>query len=438
MIQPGLHRIGHLLREVQLPWRAIHVAGTNGKGSICAYLSSMLHAAGIRSGRFTSPHLIDRWDSIVLGERVVSQALFQEVEAVVRSRDVKQEIGASEFERLTATAFEIFSRQGVEVAVIEAGMGGALDATNVLKDPLVTVISKVGLDHQSFLGNTLQEIARHKAGIIKPGVPWVVDATNHSDVLEVLTEYADEIGAGPCVRAPGPSTQETWDTLDRKDFEPHQQVNLSCAVAALKMALERTQQSANMAHILPAAQQVSWPGRLQRINVGCISDKRKTDVLLDGAHNAQSAGVLACYVDRHLRRSSRSQPRPPVTWLLAASQGKDLTAMFSPLLKPLDNVVAVEFGPVDGMPWVQPTSAETIVNLVAHSIGPPAGSPLPLSAQGGFRAEAGTDVGRGLNMAIDMAAGRPLVIAGSLYLVADVLRLVRAKTKNKGAGIGLN
>lgn len=413
MITPGLARIERLLAPVQLPWRAIHVAGTNGKGSICAYLASMLHAAGVRTGRFTSPHLIDRWDSVTLGDAPVNEALFRGVEAAVQKRDVDEQVGASEFERLTATAFEIFTRQRVEMAVIEAGMGGRFDATNVLRDPLVTVISKIGMDHQSFLGRTIEEIAHHKAGIIKPGVPWVVDDTNPAEALGVLTEYATSIGAGPCIRVPGPSTEEIWDVLCPGDFEPHQRVNLSCATAAFQVALDRmsppSRRPPPISRILAAARGVEWPGRLQRLSLEDLTG-RKEDVLLDGAHNPQSAEVLASYVDTRLRSLGGS-----VTWVLAASRGKDLGALFSTLVRAGDHVVAVEFGPVDGMPWVRAAGADDILAHVPVAAGqPPAQREAP-----------GPDLLQGLQRAAHLSAGQPLVIAGSLYLAGDVLRLIR-------------
>ncbi|KAI9787822.1 MAG: folylpolyglutamate synthase [Peltula sp. TS41687] len=411
MITPGLSRINRLLRGVHLPWQAIHVAGTNGKGSICAYLSSMLHAAGIRSGCFTSPHLIDRWDGIRLGDSVVTESVFHEAEAIVRSRDRHRNIGASEFECLTATAFEIFARHDVKVAVIEAGMGGRFDATNVIRRPLVAVISKIGLDHQSFLGDTMEEIAHHKAGILKPNISWVVDSTNQTEVLNVLTKCAREVKAASCIPAPGPLTEEIWTTLRPDDFEPHQRVNLSCAVAAFKTALSGLQETCPpMSQVLHAAQRVKWPGRLQRVNVECLTG-RKEDVLLDGAHNPQSAEVLASYVDRRLRPLD-----PSVTWLLAASEGKDLGVIFS-MIRAGDNVVAVEFGPVDGMPWVKPVRADDILSCIGS---------MPNSTVI-RRSGAGTDVLHGLNEAVKISAGRPLVIAGSLYLVSDVLRLIRMR-----------
>ena len=131
MIELGLQRISRLLQANDLRWKAIHVAGTNGKGSICAYISAMLNA-GYAVGRFTSPHLIDRWDCISIKGQPVSSKQFFEKEQQISQRNQAQNIGASEFERLTTAAFELFSENGVQIAVVEVGLGGRLDATNVL------------------------------------------------------------------------------------------------------------------------------------------------------------------------------------------------------------------------------------------------------------------------------------------------------------------
>lgn len=382
------------------------MAGTNGKGSICAYLSAMLRAAGIRSGRFTSPHLIHRWDCISLDDRVVDESLFLEMERLINDRAESCRIRASEFERLTATAFEIFTRAGVEVAVVETGMGGRLDATNVLSNPLVTVISKIGLDHQAYLGDSLEAIAYHKAGIMKQDIPCIVDNTNHRGVLDVVAENARRVPAGPLILAPNAQTDLLWAHLSREDYEPHQQTNLACAVAAMGIALDRAGHRANVEALLPSLGHVQWPGRLQLLSIEAVTG-RKEEVLVDGAHNGQSAEVLGSYVDRRLRLGASA-----VTWVIAMSAGKDSGAILSNLIRSGDNVVALEFGPVDGMPWVHPAPSSEILAAVKT---------LPNSHPGRLD-EAGADVKLALQKATDMSAGGPLVMAGSLYLVADILR----------------
>ncbi|KAA6410246.1 MAG: dihydrofolate synthetase fol3 [Lasallia pustulata] len=410
MIELGLARIGRLLRPTNLPWRAIHVAGTNGKGSVCAYVSAMLHAGNISCGRFNSPHLIDRWDCIAINEKTVDESLFRKAEAEIKARDAREGVGASEFELLTATAFEIFANEKVEIGVVEVGMGGRLDATNILQDPLVTVITRIGIDHEAFLGNTLEAIAVEKAGIMKPGVPCVIDGMNVS-VFHVFERTAALVGAGPVIQI-SPSTSraddELWNAFPISEFELHQQINLRLAYEAVRQALARLHSSTKPSQLLPAIHKASWPGRLQSLSMRHMTG-RTEDILLDGAHNAQSAEVLGLYVNRKLR-----QRTVPVTWTIAISKGKDIQRILRFLIQPGDNVIAAEFGRVDGMPWVQPMAARDILES-AHSMGALA-----------CRLENPGNIEDALQQASGIARGGPLVMAGSLYLISDVLRLMRA------------
>ena len=410
MIELGLTRISRLLKDIPIRWRAIHVAGTNGKGSVCAYASAMLKAGKIKSGRFTSPHLIDRWDCITIDEETVNEKLFYEVESVVKARDQNEGIRASEFELLTATAFEIFNREKIEIGVIEVGMGGRQDATNVLEHPSVTVITKIGKDHESFLGTTLEEIAYQKAGIMKRGVPCMVDGSNNPTVVEVLRTNAKEVKAAPLVFVPQETELEhqVWSVLPRDQFEEHQQMNVCLAFEAIKEALAQEHMSMETHLLLPATQKTHWPGRLQNTSIESLVG-RKQDILLDGAHNAQSAEVLGSYVDRKLREGSR-----PVTWVVAMSKGKNVQEVLSCFLRPRDNIIAVNFGPVDGMPWVSSEDVHIIL-CAAQS--------LDVS---GHSVEGSGKLDDALRSAVDVANRGPLVVAGSLYLVSDVLRLVRA------------
>ena len=356
MIELGLGRISRLLKYTPQSWKAIHVAGTNGKGSICAYMSAMLHASGVRCGRFTSPHLIDRWDCITINEQPVQESVFLEAEGRVRKRNELDSVEASEFELLTATAFEVFAREKIEMGVIEVGLGGRLDATNVMEKKAVTVISKIGLDHQSFLGNTIEEIAREKAGIMRAGVPCVLDKSNPASVLKVVEDYAKEIGTDVILS----STESSFlDELSEADLEPHQLQNLACAYTAFHLAY--TKSESPLHRLQPAIQNVSWPGRLQIVDVRSVTGRSET-VLLDGAHNVQSAQVLGSYVNGRLRKGAKK-----VVWVLAASQGKELDGILRSLLRPGDCVAAVQFGPVDGMPWVGAMSPQEILAAASAS-----------------------------------------------------------------------
>ncbi len=413
MIEPGLARISRLVQHRNFAWRAIHVAGTNGKGSVCAYTSAMLKAAGLRAGRFTSPHLIHRWDGIVIDEQPVAESVFRAVEEKLKRLDAFNAIGASEFELLTATAFEIFAQQDVTVAVVETGMGGRLDATNVLESPLVTILTKIALDHQAYLGSTLESIADHKAGIMKAGVPCVIDGTNDATVLTRLQQHSKQIGAGELAYTPNDETEIIWEQLQRQEYVPYQQTNLSCAFAAVRIALKQLGIPVTNSALLRAANQVLWAGRLQNITIEALTG-RVEQVLLDGAHNQNAAVQLARYVTHSLRTPSSR----PVTWVFAFSQGKDMRQILSTLLQPGDQVVAVQFGPVDGMPWVSAADSYEILEAV-HA---------PQAIIQGPVRECGRDVAKALYDATILAAGDPMVICGSLYLVSDVLRLLQAPT----------
>ncbi|OGM44345.1 dihydrofolate synthetase Fol3 [Aspergillus bombycis] len=421
MIELGLSRISRLLQQTPLTWKSIHIAGTNGKGSISAYLSHLLTSGGIRCGRFTSPHLIDRWDCITIGESVVQESLFRQIEEEIKLRDQTLGIGASEFELLTATAFEIFNHERVDIGVVEVGMGGRLDATNILNNVLVSVIAKIGLDHQSLLGDTLEEITREKAGILKRGVPCVVDGTNLPAALSTIEERIKELDIDAIYTRPdapdehSPMLSQLFQQLDP---QPHQRANMCCAISALKLALRRVRPDLKADSLVSQLSRVEWPGRLQEIVLSPMV-ARTDSVLLDGAHNSQSAEVLGQYVDRKLRPQGS-----PVTWVIAASRGKDITSLFHPIIKAGDNVATTAFGPVDGMPWVKANDPQELASSVQS-----------ISAIGDVKSF-DHDILAAINWASSKANGGPMVIAGSLYLVSDVLRHLREAQKQLGNTAG--
>ncbi|OJD22624.1 hypothetical protein ACJ73_06025 [Blastomyces percursus] len=440
MIELGLSRIARLVQSSALPWKAIHVAGTNGKGSITSYLSALLTAAGVRCGSFASPHLIDRWDCITINDRVVRESVFRQIEDRVKFRNQSLGICAMEFELLTATAFEIFTHENVDVGIVEVGMGGRLDATNILNDSnvLVSIIAKIGYDHQAILGNTIEKIAREKAGIMKPGVPCVVDGTNDPAVRSVLEGVARETQTPLAFTQPESVTQkfpELGEIFKRLNVELHQQANIACAVTALgkRNVLPPALPLPSLFQHIPKTPRA---GRLHEVPLKPLIT-RSQRVLLDGAHNPQSAHVLCSYVDRNIRKqpcSSRNAHGSThnVTWVIAASQGKDTQELFSCMLKPGDNVAVVEFGPVDGMPWVRSVESAELLSVVRSG----RGSMPNIARSEGF----GGDIVSALTWADEISksstgGGRsgesgPMVVAGSLYLVSDVLRLLREANNN--------
>ena len=201
--KPGLENTLRLMAHVGNPHeqlRAIHVAGTNGKGSTSHLIAAALQASGLRVGLFTSPHLVDLRERIRINGTPIPEA---EVAGFIeQNRAFLDELQPSFFETMTALAFAYFVAQKVDIAVVEVGLGGRLDSTNVLM-PLLSVITNIGLDHTEFLGNTLQKIAREKAGIIKPGVPCVIGET-HPQTMNVFLDRARECG----ILGEGPETTD--------------------------------------------------------------------------------------------------------------------------------------------------------------------------------------------------------------------------------------
>lgn len=201
--KPGLDNTLRLMAHVgnpHLQLRAVHVAGTNGKGSTCHLIAAALQASGLKVGLYTSPHLVDLCERIRINGQPIEQQ--EVVEFVQSNMDFLDQVKPSFFETMTAMAFAYFVRNQVDVAVIETGLGGRLDSTNVLT-PQLSVITNIGMDHTEFLGNSLQKIAREKAGIIKPGVPCVIGET-HPQTINVFLDRAQECG----ILGDGPETTD--------------------------------------------------------------------------------------------------------------------------------------------------------------------------------------------------------------------------------------
>ncbi|KAG5513781.1 hypothetical protein PMAC_000819 [Pneumocystis sp. 'macacae'] len=408
----GLSRIRQLLNYLGNPqnyFQAIHVAGTNGKGSVCAYLSSYLNFSGIRVGLYCSPHLMDRWDCIKIADQIVNKDIFFRVEDKVKTLNQERNIGATEFEVMTAVAFEILYRNKVELAVIETGVGGRHDATNVLSQVMLTIITKISIDHQELLGNTLEDIAREKSGIMKKDVPCVVDGTNEDFVLKVIKDESIKCKSGQIILATMDLNKsfyiQEWKKnriktiLDRS----YQKNNLACVLASLDV-LSRYYSAITPKALSKGLLQTYWPGRLEWIDLSQIASGADK-ILLDGAHNIEGIRFLSEYVNS-IRNGMDS-----VSWLIAFSQAKDVNSLLSILLKPYDKVYSVEFESVDGMPWIKAMSscdiAENALEYVYKENIVQYNTDL-------FSAIKSISQDKGLR-----------IICGSLYLIGQVHRLLR-------------
>ena len=347
-IKLGLDNISRLCTALGHPERtfvSLHVAGTNGKGSVTAMAHAALVAAGIRAARYISPHLVDLTERFVIGETPVSpEALQRASDDVLDCADGLIATGAlpvhpTFFEATTAIAFELFRRAGVEVAVIEVGLGGRYDSTNVIA-PAAGAITSIGFDHQQHLGETIEAIAFEKAGIIKPGMDVVVGAVpaGARAVIERvgLEKRARIIDADADTRVTGGNVDGEPLTIETPDdrYGPlllslrgqHQVGNAQVAVRLIEIARRRGIAVSREA-IERGLTHVEWPGRLELIR---FDDGRQ--VLLDAAHNVDGARALAAYL------GGRHPERPAL--VIGVMRDKDIEGILAALLPVVSSVIA--------------------------------------------------------------------------------------------------
>ena len=331
--KPGLERTRALLSMLGSPHlalRAIHVAGTNGKGSVVATAEALLRARGLRVGRYTSPHLIDFRERITVdGSPITEERVLAFLE---RWTPAAEKLGATFFELTTALAFSRFVEESVDIAVVETGLGGRLDSTNVLL-PEVAVVTSIAEDHTEFLGLTLDEIAREKAGIFKAGIPAVIGEPT-SELRGVLAAVARAVGAAPItliddttyrIREPEVSSAGTTFTLARGGEEAsvttpllglHQARNTTVALAAVDMLGEA--ETVSLAGISSALANVFLPGRFQRHG----------RFILDVAHNPDGARTVAAT----LNAVDAPRPRTAVLAVLADKDWRGIIRVLSPVI----------------------------------------------------------------------------------------------------------
>ncbi len=324
----GLERIQGLLHQLGDPQDripAIHVAGTNGKGSTCAFVSAILQAAGYRVGRYTSPHLVDWRERITVNGKPISSDDFDQL--LTRLRPQLPE-GITQFELQTAAAFEHFRELALDVMVIEVGLGGRLDATNVIARPCVTAVTSIDLDHCHILGETLALIAREKAGILKPGVP-VITAQLPLSAQQVIFEVAD---AQHCPVRVVPASRPVPSGYQYQGLTYHLQLQGAIQAQNSAVALAICQELVNQGWCIPQTaqrlglEQARWPGRYQ------IVSYQGHQLLIDGAHNPEGLKVLRKFVDAW---------GCSVSWIIGILDKKDSREMLQLLLKPGDEFFAV-------------------------------------------------------------------------------------------------
>ena len=400
----GLHRMRALmaaLGDPQRQYQCVHVAGTNGKGSACAMAESILRAAGYRTGLATSPHLLRFNERIRIGGVPVSDERLAQAADMVRRIDEAMDEPAGWFEIITAITLKIFALEGVEAAVLEVGLGGEFDATNVIDTPACALIMNIGLDHTAMLGNTLGEIASAKAGIIKPGGD-VVAYRGEPEVEAVFEKAAAGCGA-VLHMAPFDSIVPRSESIDGQVFDaggykdlflplagPHQQRNAAVVVSAMEILRARGW------HISPEAVRrglagVEWPARFEVV-------RRSPVCIVDGGHNPQC-------LDSAVEALQRLLPGRRVIFVTGILGDKDVPEMVDRLRAAGSEYITVT-----------PRSARAMEADELAAV---------IRAHGG-QAESGGDIAEGIALALSRAGQDDVVCCiGSLYLAGEARQLLR-------------
>lgn len=316
-IKLGLDNIRALLAGLGNPeqaWPSIHIGGTNGKGSVAAMVERALRASGLRTGRYTSPHLDRIEERVAIDGVAVDGATLETVTADVFTIADGLSLNPTFFELSTAVAFEMFRRAQVDVAVVEVGLGGRFDATNVLT-PRIAAITSIAFDHERHLGRTLREIAFEKAGIAKPGVPLVIGHLP-KEAAARIREVAAKVGA-PIVDAHKTTTDRRYPPLTLALAGRHQLENAAVAVAILER-WSSTVSHVSTEAIVTGLTRCEWPARLEWLRL-----KNGGEVLIDAAHNPAGAAALASYLE------DTSSARLPIVF--AAMTDKDVGGMIAAL-----------------------------------------------------------------------------------------------------------
>lgn len=389
-IKFGLENISTIVERLGHPertFRTAHIAGTNGKGSVTAMVDAALRAAGHRSARYTSPHLRDITERFVIDGRPVDRpdllAVIDDLHVTIETlrREGKLQVQPTFFEVTTAVAFELFRRARVDIAAIEVGLGGRLDATNVVL-PTVTAVTSIAFDHQLYLGSTLREIALEKAGIIKPGIPVVIGELP-PDADRAVEAVARERGA-ELIRTSAVDVA----ALEIGLAGAHQRANAAVAAAILR-TLDRCGAGVPPAALAAGLAQPHWPGRL---DLRRFADGR--EMLLDAAHNPAGAAALASY----LREWPGGSHKP--TLVFAAMRDKDAAGMFAALLPVVDRLIVTRASTARS---ANPDELAAIAQKIAPSI------------------RVHVEASPRDALAAAWRHARQIVVAGSIFLLGDVL-----------------
>lgn len=416
-IQLGMERIEGLLRELGNPEqkiKTIHVTGTNGKGSVTSMITNILLAANLKVGKFTSPHLVRYNERICLnGEEISDEAFATTITAVKAAADSIVKKGVcdqpTQFEILTAAAFLYFCLEKVDYAVIEVGMGGLWDSTNVIT-PVVSVITNVSLDHTDRCGDSVERIAMQKAGIIKEKVP-LVTAAEGDNALGPIVTMAMFKDAPVYLYGKAFYGTEVESSMDGQkfilhagdfyasDYEiklpgEHQIKNTSVAIVAAKLVSKQDDRINELALHLGVANTL-WPGRLERVS-------QKPDLILDGAHNPDGAKALRSALDKYY-------PGQKLHFVFGMMGDKDMSGVIKTLIHNDDVVYTVR---ADG--GSRAAEAEALAELVGANA-------IPMNS-----------LAEAYHKAADQAGKDGIIcVCGSLYLVGEFKKVLLEEERNK-------
>ncbi len=412
-----MHRLMHLLGDPHRAFKSVHVAGTKGKGSTCEMTAACLEACGYTVGIYTSPHLIDVRERIRINRQLIAQADFVRVARTVADAEAKldpAEGDATYFELLTAMAFVHFAEQAVDIAVVEVGLGGRLDSTNVIV-PEVAAVASISLDHMQILGDTVEKIAREKAGIFKPGVPAVAMNQGES-VVAVFREAASAVGApleivgrdidfsirvdptapgGPRSRVSVFTARNSYEHMSVPLLGEHQAHNCGLALAILDKLSERGFKTPE-AGVTRGLATVTMPGRMELL-------RTSPRLLLDGAHNADSIRCLMRAISAQLHPDS-------MVVIFGCAADKDIDGMLRELALGADKVIFTRSGN---------TRAADPRDLARR-----------FTESSGKMCQTAPDLPAAIDLAKRGVRRDDLVcVTGSLYLVGDAKAMLQARAR---------
>jgi dihydrofolate synthase/folylpolyglutamate synthase len=325
----GLSRIEALLDKLGNPHLQVpivHIAGTNGKGSVCAYLASILTESGYKVGRFISPHLIDWTERISINRVPISESEFAKLIIETQQHISPDQETPTQFEVITAVAWLYFSRNNVDIAVIEVGLGGRLDATNVCPQPLINIITSISKEHWQVLGDTITKITTEKAGILKPNCPAVIGILPSEAEAVVKTRIKElncpNIWVESAIRKEKNRAVYNGIEYDLPLLGDVQLINSAVAIAAIQL-LQKQGWKITDTDIQKGMVKTRWAGRIQWLQY------RDRSILIDGAHNPDSARVLRQYANTQNK---------PIAWVMGMLANKDHGDIFQQLLKSGDRL----------------------------------------------------------------------------------------------------